>query len=191
MSRTPDDEKYRRILERAYEEFNRKGFRNATIKSIADQAEVAPGSVYTYFDNKADLFLQTVQHLWQRIYQEVDRSLQSNEPFRPRFFRLFDQVQTLLCSSPVFLSGMISSEARRRTLRENINQLARKVLPLFREPEARPIGVWNSSEDADMQLLSLTLTGALFQGALAGPEKIKDVFSKLRLLLEKRLDGTP
>ncbi len=46
------------LLDAAEEVFGRKGFHEATLKEVADLAEFAVGSVYSFFENKDDLFRQ-------------------------------------------------------------------------------------------------------------------------------------
>jgi len=45
------------LLDAAEEVFGAKGFHDTTLKEIADLAEFSVGSVYSFFDNKDDLFL--------------------------------------------------------------------------------------------------------------------------------------
>ena len=46
------------LLDAAEEVFGRKGFYEATLKEVAELAEFAVGSVYSFFENKDDLFRQ-------------------------------------------------------------------------------------------------------------------------------------
>jgi TetR/AcrR family transcriptional regulator len=46
------------LLDAAEEVFGRKGFHRATLKEVAELAEFSVGSVYSFFDNKDDLFRQ-------------------------------------------------------------------------------------------------------------------------------------
>lgn len=46
------------LLDAAEVVFGRKGFHDATIKAIAEAAEFSVGSVYSFFENKDDLFHQ-------------------------------------------------------------------------------------------------------------------------------------
>src|SRR3954449_6834086 len=46
------------LLDAAEEVFGRKGFHETTLKEVADLAEFAVGSVYSFFENKDDLFRQ-------------------------------------------------------------------------------------------------------------------------------------
>src|SRR3954466_12327894 len=45
------------LLDAAEEVFGRKGFHETTLKQVAELAEFSVGSVYSFFDNKDDLFL--------------------------------------------------------------------------------------------------------------------------------------
>lgn len=53
-------EKQRRILTAAAGEFADKGFTAANINLIADKAGVSVGSMYKYFESKADLYLEVM-----------------------------------------------------------------------------------------------------------------------------------
>ncbi len=58
-----------RILDAAREAVALSGWQEAQIASIAARAEVATGSVYRYFDSKADLYAQVLARVSQR---EID-----------------------------------------------------------------------------------------------------------------------
>ena len=55
-------EKRKKILDVAVNEFANHGFENANINTIAKKADVSVGSLYKYFDTKADLFLTSVNY---------------------------------------------------------------------------------------------------------------------------------
>jgi len=61
------EERRRHILEAAARVFARKGFAQATMKEIAAEAGIAPGTIYLYFENKADLLI----HLPSLISEET------------------------------------------------------------------------------------------------------------------------
>lgn len=56
------EEKRKKILDVAVNEFANNGFENANINTIAKKADVSVGSLYKYFDTKADLFLTSVNY---------------------------------------------------------------------------------------------------------------------------------
>lgn len=56
-------EREERILEAAAAVFAGKGFHQATVQEIAEQADVAAGTIYNYYDNKRDLLVAMLRHL--------------------------------------------------------------------------------------------------------------------------------
>ena len=52
-----------RILEAAAAVFARKGFHQATIREIAELADVAEGTIYNYFADKRDLLVAMTRHV--------------------------------------------------------------------------------------------------------------------------------
>jgi TetR/AcrR family transcriptional regulator, fatty acid metabolism regulator protein len=65
---------YRRtqILEAATRVFAEKGYHRATTKDIAAAADLAEGTIYLYFKNKADLLIALIEDLDQATTQSED-----------------------------------------------------------------------------------------------------------------------
>ena len=57
----PSEEKEKLILETALKRFNRFGFKKTTIEEIANDARIAKGTIYLYFDNKTDIYKKLVE----------------------------------------------------------------------------------------------------------------------------------
>lgn len=64
-------EKQEAILRAAGEEFAEKGFESASINRIIQRSGMSKGSVYYYFEDKADLFATTLERSFQRIVDEI------------------------------------------------------------------------------------------------------------------------
>lgn len=60
-------EKYNKILDAAFILFNEKGYYNTTTQDIAKRADVATGSVYAYFEDKKDIYIQTLETVSNKI----------------------------------------------------------------------------------------------------------------------------
>lgn len=60
-------EKLDKILEAAYRLFNEKGYYNTTTAEIAKEANVSTGSVYAYFEDKKDIYIQIMRKLHERF----------------------------------------------------------------------------------------------------------------------------
>jgi AcrR family transcriptional regulator len=56
-----DEDKQQAILQAAAEEFAAKGFEAASINQIIENAGISKGSMYYYFEDKADLYTTTVK----------------------------------------------------------------------------------------------------------------------------------
>lgn len=66
-----DPEKQEAILQAAAEEFGEQGFEGASINRIIRTSGMSKGSVYYYFEDKADLFSTTLEHSIQRFADEI------------------------------------------------------------------------------------------------------------------------
>lgn len=105
------------LLDGAEEVFGRKGFHQTSLKEVAELAEFSVGSVYTFFDNKDDLFKQVFVRRGAEFmpamravlsdgaspYEQLHRLVEFQVAFfrdRPHFGRLFLQY-----SSPVMMSA--------------------------------------------------------------------------------------
>lgn len=65
------------ILETARSLFHRQGFGNTTIKNIIDEAHVAKGTLYLYFQDKYDLMHQMTDEFAAHFQQVVQSAIQS------------------------------------------------------------------------------------------------------------------
>jgi AcrR family transcriptional regulator len=70
------------ILDAAARVFGEKGFHRATTKEIASAAGVSEGTIYNYFDNKADLLVGMLARLAEvtKLPEELDEALQRDAP---------------------------------------------------------------------------------------------------------------
>jgi len=67
--RTSD--KHSKIIEAAITVFAHKGFFNARISDIAEEAQVADGTIYLYFNNKYDILISLFEEEIGKIIMEV------------------------------------------------------------------------------------------------------------------------
>lgn len=74
-----DPEKQEHILSVASEEFAEHGYQNASTNRIVRTLQISKGSLFYYFQDKADLYLYLIEQS-TRDYMEVLRSLMSDQP---------------------------------------------------------------------------------------------------------------
>ena len=117
-----ETERRQQILEAAFHEFAHKGFKGATIKSIAQAAGLAaPSLIYWYFPTKEDLFQAVIES-------------------RAEFFQVMSQGNDLLDTPPdAFLPNM----ARAYLRMTQVPEMAQRVRLLIAEVRQRPeLGDW-------------------------------------------------
>jgi AcrR family transcriptional regulator len=69
------------ILEAAVRVFARRGFGNATVAEIAEEADVAAGTIYNYFENKEDLFMSIPELISEPMLATfLETAFGGNEP---------------------------------------------------------------------------------------------------------------
>jgi hypothetical protein len=78
-----DEDKKERIIRAAIDEFHKNGFENAKIGNIADEAQIAKGSIYQYFEDKNELFMYSINWSLDYFMKNIDYSspVEEMDPF--------------------------------------------------------------------------------------------------------------
>ena len=83
------EKKKQAIIQAALQLFKEKGFKDTSIKSIAEAAEVSPVSIYNYFGSKDNLVALFVNDLFEEITQQAEDILNSNLDFKTKLDHAF------------------------------------------------------------------------------------------------------
>ena len=83
------EKKKQAIIQAALRLFKDKGFKQTSIKSIAEVAEVSPVSIYNYFGSKDNLVTLCVNDLFEEITQQAEDILNSNLDFKTKLDHAF------------------------------------------------------------------------------------------------------
>ena len=83
------EKKKQAIIQAALQLFKEKGFKETSIKSIAEVAEVSPVSIYNYFGSKDNLVALCVNDLFEEITQQAEDILNSNLDFKTKLDHVF------------------------------------------------------------------------------------------------------
>lgn len=105
------EKKKQAIIQAALRLFKEKGFKETSIKSIAEVAEVSPVSIYNYFGSKDNLVALCVNDLFEEITQQAEDILNSNLAFKTKLDQAF-----ALCQEK--MSQQISDYFQDRTVRD-------------------------------------------------------------------------
>ncbi len=88
---SPQGRKKLRILRAATELFEKQGYRKTSVDEIARKAEVAKGTVYLYYENKAKLLVEAIARqklaLWSRLAPLFNGEVPEEERLR-HYFRI-------------------------------------------------------------------------------------------------------
>jgi AcrR family transcriptional regulator len=76
------------VLDAAEDVFSRKGFHDATIKEIAEVAEFSVGAVYSFFENKDDLFLSVIERRGGELVPAMKALLEATDSPADQLHRL-------------------------------------------------------------------------------------------------------
>ena len=87
------EKKKQAIIQAALRLFKEKGFKETSIKSIAEAAEVSPVSIYNYFGSKDNLVALCVNDLFEEITQQAEDILNSNLAFNTKLDQALDLCQ--------------------------------------------------------------------------------------------------
>ncbi len=68
-------DKYQKIIQAATHVFALKGFYNSKVSDIAEEADVADGTIYLYFKNKDDILISIFEHSMDTFIGTVENTL--------------------------------------------------------------------------------------------------------------------
>ncbi|MGE5558254.1 MAG: TetR/AcrR family transcriptional regulator [Bacillota bacterium] len=74
-----------KILHAARKLFAHKGFENTSVDELAEEAQVAKGTIYVHFSGKGELLFAVVRHCLEEIRQTIIKLMNSNRPFLELF----------------------------------------------------------------------------------------------------------
>lgn len=185
MSRPQDSAKRSRILDAALQTFGEVGFSSATIKDIAGRADIAPGTVYTYFSDKRELFRQTVQAAWTELHAELDAIRKENASYAEKLTRLRHKGLALLKRMHPILNGMFSEAVRMDLFTENLERFLDQLEELYLEGRSK--GEIHELQDHRQRrfLLRTIACGLLLQISILDAEHLDQEMDRLHDDLEQ------
>ena len=76
--------------------FAEKGYHPVTVEEVADACSVAKGTLYLYFDSKADLFVDIFVEAHREIIEQVRKIIGSGKSFEKVFSEIFDYFEKFI-----------------------------------------------------------------------------------------------
>jgi AcrR family transcriptional regulator len=179
MARTRDKEKPAQIIEAAFAVFGDIGYEATVIKNIAEKAGISSGTIYTYFNDKRDLFRAAAQEGWNRFLRQIREIAESPEPADARVRQVIEIGFSNLKISLPLLRGMLFESTQMKILQQSLLELCRLLDRLFAD---RPEGAAHLTTDPAQQrfLIRVTVIGVLFSAALAEPAQVDREIDQLK-----------
>ena len=112
------------ILSGAKDIFLEKGYQGATMRDIAERANINKGLLHYYFKSKKILFVEAFKFIAMEIFPKLEKVIKSNMSFYKKIELIVDAYIELLCKNPklppfiineinfnrdIFLESMISA----------------------------------------------------------------------------------
>jgi AcrR family transcriptional regulator len=187
MARRKDTEKPAQIIEAAFAVFGDIGFEGTLIKDIAERAGISSGTIYTYFQDKKDLFRATVEEGWNRFLAQVRELAESPEPAETRLQRFIEIGFSSMKTYLPLLRGMLFESSQMNLLQGSLEQLCglAERLIVGRRGSGTPL-----METAQRRsLIRVTVVGLLFSAALVEPARVDAEIDGLKRMVLLMLAG--
>ena len=91
------------IMEKAKNLFAKKGYHSVIMEEVAQGCDVAKGTVYLYFDSKADLFIEIFVEAHREIIEQVSRVIGSGKSFVVIISEIFDYFEKFIRGDEFFM----------------------------------------------------------------------------------------
>ncbi|WP_141433142.1 TetR/AcrR family transcriptional regulator [Bacillus sp. 03113] len=80
------------IIEAAAKSFSLFGYKATTMDQVAKLANVGKGTIYTFFNNKEELFAEIIHSVIQEMKVVAEEAFQANLPFHERIHAVLFQI---------------------------------------------------------------------------------------------------
>ncbi|MGM0471225.1 MAG: TetR/AcrR family transcriptional regulator [Bacillota bacterium] len=129
-----EQDKKEEILEAAAEVFSQKGFYKATVGEIAQQAGVAKGTIYLYFDSKEDLGKSLLRSKCYSLYQQAKEIQESNKPVNTKIKLIIEQeIKFLSTKKDLARAIILGYSGMSEELKSSLVEIREKKLNLLIE----------------------------------------------------------
>ena len=164
MAREAAAERRRQILDAAVRVFARQGFHSTRVADIADEADVAYGLVYHYFDSKENVLDELFRQRWSLLIEAIKAADASSESPAGKLGTVAGFIIDSYRYDPELMKVIIVEVTRAansfgQTHLEQINEAYRLIAMIVSEGQAA--GVFRS--DVDAYFASMTFYGVIEQ----------------------------
>ena len=130
------------LIEAAAAVFSRKGFANARVSDIAEEAGVGKGTVYEYFTSKEELFLAVFRHLDREFQQRLEERVRRADSACGRIRAIFEAGAEFMEAQPELYAMSLDfwAAVREGELQEDFSRTFLEALAGYRQLTAEILG---------------------------------------------------
>jgi TetR/AcrR family fatty acid metabolism transcriptional regulator len=154
------EEKRRQILDAAVRVFARKGFHASRVGDIAEEAGVAHGLLYHYFDSKDAVLEAVFQENWNVLLERIGSVEETDEPAVDQLRHVATIILRTWLHLPDVVRVVIQEFGRSPELAERIGDLAQPI-ELFQRVIERGIARGEFREDVDPRVAATIVYGGI------------------------------
>lgn len=98
------------FIEEALREFNKCGFKGASVRRIALNSGTSVGNFYKYFQSKEDLFENTIGSVYNKLIDYINKfnQVELNEETDQVFFELMDKIMEIFKENSLELTILLN-----------------------------------------------------------------------------------
>ncbi len=149
------------IIDAAYRCFARKGFHQATMRDIYEEAELSPGAVYHYFASKEEIIAGSFNFDYERSIDLIQAARDSEDPLAA-LQELFGFFFGALKGAAALGAGRVNVQGWGEALiNPRIHQTIRRVFDSYRDVVSQAIRKAQASNHVDQPLDPLAVSQAL------------------------------
>lgn len=140
-----------KIYRAAFHLFTVKGYQQVTMKMIAQDAGLSVGTIYNYFLNKRDLFLNVFQQSLEQTYAILDKLIEEGNSNQYSFIAtLYDEIVRLKELGRVILRKKLDHELFEH-MESYLLALIRNLV--YKTEEVKNLKISNSDRDRVIRVL--------------------------------------
>jgi AcrR family transcriptional regulator len=156
----PDQDKRRVLLDAAVRVFARKGYHAARVGDIAEEAGVAYGLLYHYFDSKEDVLRSVFRETWRALIETIKSVEEDEDQPREQLRKVAEILLRSWRREPDLVRVLVLEVTRSQHLAEEMDEIVASFAAI-QEIVERGQADGSIRADLDARLASYVFYGAI------------------------------